>query len=215
MVALYILLGLALLICAILFFPFTYVLKYKNGEFDFYRRFLCFRLPRQTDVLEKIVPALQDANSFLKGNNKKSKGEPAKEPNKKAKRKQTINEILEILSLSGILLARFFKHLVVRVAQFDIKVATGDPASTAIAYGAVNEAVASIWPFIEKAKNIKISKKVKINISCDFFSDSPDADINLSFTLRVWQLISIVLSSAIKHAKNMVERDRKRAYNKK
>ncbi len=204
MIALYILLGLALIICAILFLPYTVILEY-DGDLNITHKASFIKLTPKGGALEKVVPALKQANSFLRGDKPSGKG-----GQKKGTRKQNVDEILEILSLSKLLLQSFFKHLRVRVARFNIKVATGDPATAAIAYGAVNGAVASLYALLEEKKNVKGLGSAQINVWCDFFSDTPDADIKLSFTLRVWQALSIILSSAISHAKNMVEKDKRR-----
>ena len=211
MIALYILLGLALIIGAILLFPYTVVIEH-GEELLLYKRIAFFDLPMKGGgLLDKAVPILKEANSFLKADGKKKSPQKDGATTKQKKRKQEIDEILEVISLSAILLGRFLKYLRVRVCRFNIKVATGDPATAALAYGATNHAVGTIYSLIEDTKNIKNVKRAQINVSCDFFADTPEADIRLEFSLRIWQAIAIVFSSAIKHAKNMVEKDKKRA----
>lgn len=204
MVALYILLGLALLICAVLFFPFTVVLEYSETNLNVYQKILFFKIPFNETTFKKLGSSVRHGNGLLKGKRKA-------EDEKKKKAKKSFDEIMEIISLVRLLLAKFFGYLRIRVARFNIKVATGDPATTAIAYGAVNSAMASVYPFLESSDNVKGLERAEINVCCDFFSNTPDADIKLAFTLRVWQALSIVLSAAIRHAKNMIEKDKKKA----
>lgn len=208
MIALYIILGLALLIGAILLLPYTLVLEYKD-ELKTQSKILFVKLPSKGNILEKAVPILKDANSFLRMDSARSRQSESKEV---PKRKQNMNEILEVLSLTRLLLERFFVHLRVKVARFNITVATGDPATTAIAYGATNQAIASLYSLLEDSKNVKNLKRAQINVGCDFFLDSPTADIKLSLTIRAWQALEIIFSSAIKHARNLVEKDRRKAH---
>jgi len=200
-VALYILLGLALLICAVLFFPFTVVLEYSE-EFRAYLKILFF----------KIHFVKEDAPKHKKKKRSdKKKKKSKKEDEEKPKKKKTVSDILDILSLVKAVLTKFFRYLRVKVARFNIKVATGDPATAAIAYGAVNAAISALYPLLRRSKNIKGVKKAEINVTCDFFSDRPEADIKLSFTLRVWHAFSILFAAIAGYVKNMIKKEKKQA----
>ena len=203
MVALYILLGLALLICAVLYFPFTVVLKYKD-DLNVYLKILFFRI----NFSDK-----SDIKGEGEKKSAKSKKKKKKKKEQKPKKKKTISDILDILSLVKLLLKKFFKYLRIKVARFNIKVATGDPATAAIAYGAVNSALSALYPLLERAKTVKGVKSAEINVTCDFLSDKPEADIMLSFTLRTWHAISILLSAIVSYAKNIAKKDKKASNN--
>ena len=120
--------------------------------------------------------------------------------------KKSMSDILETLQTSLTLikavLGTFFGHLRVRVARFNIKVATPDAAATAIAYGAAYQAVGAIIAVLDQSKNVKGLGNKQINIESDFLSDSPSADVKISFSIRVWQILHVALSallSLIKH----------------
>lgn len=198
MVALYILLGLALLICAILFLPFTMVIKYRD-ELSIYLKILFLRI----DLSSKITSKGGGGKKSPK-KKKKKKGQE-----KKPKKKKSISDILDILSLIGIILKKFFKHLRIKASRFNIKVATGDPATAAIAYGAVNSAMSALYLLLEKSKTVKGVRSAEINVTCDLLSDKPEADILLSFTLRTWHAISILLAAIKGYVKNMIKNDKK------
>lgn len=128
--------------------------------------------------------------------------------------KKSIGEILETLQLSLTLiktvLGKFFGHLRVRVAKFNIKVATADAATTAVAYGAVCQVVSTIIAVLEQAKNINGLSRKEINIESDFVNDTPTADIKVSFSIRVWQILHVALSallSLIKHKLNSAKKN--------
>ena len=203
MIALYILLGIALLLCAILFFPFTVVLEY-DGELRVYQKLLFFKIHFNDKTFLKLGTNVKRGNGLLKTKKKK------KEEEKKKKAKKNFDEILEIISLIKLLLTKFFGYLRVHVYRFNIKVATGSPATAAFAYGAVSQAMSSLYPLLENSKNVKGVKNAEINVTCDFFSDTPEADIKISFTLRIWQALSMLLFAAITHAKNMIKKEKKK-----
>ena len=202
MVALYILLGIALLICAVLFFPFTVVLEYSD-ELKVHLKILFFKI--------HLVGENAPKHTKKKRKGKKKAKSKKKGDGEKPKKKKSISDILDILSLVKLLLTKLFKYLRIKVARFNIKVATGDPATAAIAYGAVNGALSALYPLLERSKNVKGVKKAEINVVCDFFADRPEADIKLSFTLRTWHAISILLSAAIGYAKNTINKEKNKA----
>ena len=120
--------------------------------------------------------------------------------------KKSMSDILETLQTSLTLiksvLGTFFGHLRVRVARFNIKVATPDAATTAIAYGAVCQSVSTIIALLEQTNKVKGLGNKQVNIESDFLGDSPSADVKISFSIRVWQILHVALStllSLIKH----------------
>ena len=83
-----------------------------------------------------------------------------------------------------------------------IRVATGDAATTAIAYGAITQAVNLLFPVLESIKNFSLPKTCDIDIVADFAGEGIEADIEISFALRVWHLFHVAfgaLFSAIGH----------------
>lgn len=118
------------------------------------------------------------------------------------KPKKTIGEIMDIITLvrklAGEVIRRFFKHLRIDVARLRVKVATPDAATTAIAYGAVTQAVNLLLPVLEQVKNFTLPDATELSIEADFLSEAPDIDVKLSFSLRVWHLFDVAFG-ALKH----------------
>lgn len=135
----------------------------------------------------------------------------------KNKEKKTLSDILDVVTLvtkiAKTALGAFWGHLRIDVAKFKIKVATDDAASTAIAYGAVSQAVAYLFEFLKNEKKVKGLKKAQTDISCDFLSDTPEADINISFSLRVWHILHIGLASLIELIKHKINAAKKNENN--
>lgn len=125
---------------------------------------------------------------------------------KKDKPPKTLSEILDVIDLIRKLAATviriFFKHLRIKVARLKIKVATGDAANTAIAYGAITQSVNLLLPILEQVKNFDLPKESDFDIQADFLGESIEADVELSFSLRVWHVFDVAfgaLRTFLKH----------------
>lgn len=129
---------------------------------------------------------------------KKAKKEAEKE-NKTEKPKKSLSEILYIIKLVRALAAKvirkFFGHLRIDIARLKIVVATGDAASTAVAYGAITSAINLLFPVLEEVKNFSLPKETDIDVSVDYLADGIIADIELGFALRVWHLFSVAFGA--------------------
>ena len=133
-----------------------------------------------------------------------------KDAEKGTKKKKTLSDILDIVdlvvSLLKTVLKKFFGHLRVDVKRFKINVATGNPATTAIAYGAASAAISNMLEPLMNNKNVRGLKRADIDISCDFLSDAPSADIHLSFSLRVWQALHIGIAALMTFIKSKLSK---------
>ncbi|MCL2518792.1 MAG: DUF2953 domain-containing protein, partial [Oscillospiraceae bacterium] len=79
-------------------------------------------------------------------------------------------------------------------------VATDDAAKTALLYGAVSQSVVYLLEIIQK--NVKKVKKGRILVVSDFTGTDFDARINITFKLRVWQILSLALKTAFTYIKS-------------
>lgn len=130
---------------------------------------------------------------------KKKEKKSAHKLSREEKPKKTPREILDILSLVRAIVAavvrKFFKHLRIDVARLKIKVATGDAASTAVAYGAITGAVSALLPVLEKVKSFKLPDQKDLSVEADFLGDGCEFDLSLSFSLRVWHVLDVALGA--------------------
>jgi hypothetical protein len=119
-----------------------------------------------------------------------------------AQSKESFGSMLDVISaikdIIFTLLSKFFSHLRVDVAKFHINIATGDAASTAITYGAVCDALLHLFAILEPLKGFELPKTRDISVNADYLSERTTADIKISFSLRVWQIIHIILATFIK-----------------
>ena len=210
--------------CILLFFIFLLSLKATitiaySEELTLFVKVLFFKikiLPKKEKRGPFSMSAAKAARIRKKAEKKAAKKKQAKKEKEykkaqqkeqeKEKDKKSISDILDIISLIRKLVAevirRFFKHLRIDVARLKIKVATGDAASTAIAYGAVTQSVNLLLPVLEEVKNFKLPKMQELDIYADFTADTPTADIMLSFSLRVWHVFDVAfgaLKAFLKH----------------
>lgn len=152
---------------------------------------------------EKIKKKLREKK--LKKNEasrKKAAKKEEEKQNKTEKPKKTLPEILYIIGLVRTLAAKviktFFNHLRIDIAKLKVVVATGDAASTAIAYGAITQAINLLFPILEEVKNFSLPKETDIDVSVDYLSEGITADIKLGFALRVWHVFAVAFGALFK-----------------
>ena len=112
-------------------------------------------------------------------------------------KKGVISEILKTLGISLKITKSAIKHLFgylrVDVAKINVRVATDDAATTAMAYGSVCHAVSALVSAFEDSERVRGFDPSDINISCDYLTDETVADIKILFSVRVWQVASILI----------------------
>lgn len=206
-----ILLFLALLICV----PLTATLVY-DTEFKAYARVLCVRVklfPRKKKKKRgphsmsrrkaaKILAAIEKKKQKKK---EKAKKKQIKKEEKKAKEaeegKKSISEILDtvsdITSLATDALGRFGKRFRVKISVLKITVATPDAAKTAIAYGAIQSALAQLYATLGQAKRFKLPKQSNFALDADFSKEEPSAEIKIHFSFSIFAMIAAAAGAFI------------------
>ncbi len=143
--------------------------------------------------------------ALAKAEAKKQKKEAAKK-----KPKKSMREILDIISMvrsiAAEVIRRFFKHLRIDVARVRVKVATGDAATTAVAYGAACTALNILLPVLCEVKNFSMPHEKDFSVEADFLGDTPTLDVKISFSLRVWHLFSVAFGALGKFLKHLMKK---------
>lgn len=211
---------LALLIAGILLLRATVTIKYLD-EFALTVRvlFLKFRiLPAKERKIDpddysprKFRRIIRKKEKKAEKRRRKAEKKAAKKAKKKAKaeekakrsgkvlvkKKRSLSDIVEIVELVGELLTvfvkRFAKHLRIKVARLHITVASDDAAKTACMYGAVSQGVAYILELLDRVTNLKYKSDSDVYVAVDFSAQKPSADIEISFSMSVGQLLDILL----------------------
>ena len=209
----------ALIVIGIILLFFVFLLSLKATVTIAYReevalsvRVLCLKIPILPKK-EKRYSHAMSAKKARKLREKAAKKEKKKQDAsrqkaiKKAEKKElkknapkkSLSEILDMITmvrkLAATVIRIFFKRLRIDVARLKIKVATGDAATTAIAYGAITQAVNLLLPVLENVKTFDLPKEADFSIEADFLSDAIEADVELSFSLRVWHLFDVAFGA--------------------
>ena len=113
-------------------------------------------------------------------------------------KKKPLGDIISlILALVKTAVSRFAKHLRVRVARLHISVATGDAAKTAITYGMISQSASYIAALLDSTGTLRYPARSDVDIHADYLSEKTAADIEIGFSLCVWQLFDILIRTGI------------------
>ena len=161
---------------------------------------------------EKIKKKLEKKaeKKRLKAEEKKRKKQAKKElAENEPKKKKSLSEILDVIRMITDTAKKsattFFGHLRVDVARLHVNVATGDAATTAIAYGAISEAAFYLFEILEPLDGMSMPAKKDVSINADFLSDSFTADIKISLSIRVWHVFHTAFAALGKLIKHLVK----------
>lgn len=120
---------------------------------------------------------------------------PKKEP-KASEAPMTLTEKLTLIrQLLAALLRATGKHLYLRAARLHIRVATGDAASTAIAYGAVSGGVALILTVLGKFTVLHAAPP-DVAVMADYLGEKSEIDARVVFSMRVGGAVCVLFSVA-------------------
>ncbi|MBQ8345010.1 MAG: hypothetical protein IJY42_01955 [Clostridia bacterium] len=144
----------------------------------------------QKQAEKKKKQKLEKRKKKLEQQRKKKKGIKEKPP-------ITIPEILELIHLTEAVLkalvGSFLKHLRVRVARLRLVIATGDAATTALAYAAVTQAVSVLYPLFDEIPTLRFTKRADIDISLDYAKEDSEVDLRMDFSLRLCHILGMLL----------------------
>ncbi len=208
---------LILLIAGVLLLRATVTIKYRD-EVTLTLRVLFFNL-RLLPAKEKKPPRLRDytparfrrmlkkkrrkaEKKRLKAK-KKAEKKAAKKALKKSqkqmpghqssKKRDLLENIELVKALVEVFCKRFAKHLRVTVARLKITVASDEAAKTAYMYGAVSQSVAYLTEVLDRITNLRYTNDAELGVLVDFSETKPTADIDISVSMRVWQLLDVLL----------------------
>lgn len=215
MIALYILLGLLLLIAAILLTPTAITIEYQD---DIRLSFSVFGIrlwkhpkpPKKIKISDYTPRALAKKKRKEEKRNKRlqKKKQKKKAATPTAKKSKTLLQNLSsIRRLSSIVLARTSKHLRIEARRLIITVGSEDAAKTAILFGAVNQAAIALLECLKQNGNLKQTHRSRIAVRADFEAEKTTADIKLIFTLRVWHLLDILFRTVKQWAKSKSQKN--------
>ena len=184
MIPLIIILSVAAFIVLLLFIPISVHIKY-DGDF-FVKLKIAGIKAYEVEPKEDIKETKPDTE-----NDKKAKKQTEKAFDKLKKKHGFAGAVREIFILIKAVLQRLkgsLKHIAVRRLCLDIRVASGDAATTAIEYGAVCAAVYPVLTLIDGIANVKMKN---INVFSDFNSGGSHFGFSVVVRVRIIYLIVI------------------------
>lgn len=151
--------------------------------------------------------ALKKAKTKSEKKKKKDAAKAKKKADKaagKAKPKKPIGDTIDMIKdLVAVAVMRFAKHLRIRVARLHIAVGTGDAASTAILYGAIAPAVACIAAYLDSTSTLRHPARSDVDIHADYLSEKMQIDIEIGFSICVWQLFDVLFRTGFRLTKHL------------
>lgn len=141
---------------------------------------------------------------------KKNALKAAKKAAKKAKKEQkkhlfaegkqekmTLTEkLILVRGLTAAVIRKTNRKLRLHAARLHIRVATGDAAKTAVLYGAVCQTLSYLLAALDRVTRLKATEP-DVSVTADYLADKPSADIKLEFSIRLWNVITILLSATL------------------
>ena len=195
-IALYILLGIALLIVLILSIRGSVHIVYEN-DLKVYFKVLFFKFWLFPEG--KIKFDLKKYEKILKGK-KESPTAIIKELGEETQKNSLVENIKLIAQLVSSLLHFCAPYMRVKLANLHIKVASSDAAKTAILYGAVSAATACLIDNIDEFTKLHKLKRKSVIIEPDFLSDRTEAKINISLSISVFGAIATAIKMILKYS---------------
>ena len=113
--------------------------------------------------------------------------------------KLTLRDKLALLrAICAVLIRRTNKHLHLHAARLHVRVATGDPATTAIAYGAISQSVAYLLAGLDRITHLHAAPP-DVGVTADFLAERSEIRADVTFSIRVWGLIATAVPALLAH----------------
>lgn len=182
MIALYIILGIALLISLILLLRVKLIISY-DDSLVVYLRILFFKIR----LLPSKPKKTKKRKKSKKSKSKKQDTESKEDANTEKKKEES--PVSKLWALRKILLhtiEKFLGKLHFKLVKLRIVIASENAASTALLYGATTQGVSYLIEALDNISNVDIEKRSDISVRCDFTSQKS------SFEGKVVLYISVV-----------------------
>lgn len=141
---------------------------------------------------------------------KKRKAGKAKQPGQKKlnfeKIKLTVQQLTEYIRLAVVSMGKLSRQLTIRRLQIHAVVATGDAASTAVAFGSAAAALNLLLPWLEQRLRIK---KQDIAVDCAFEQQQSTVEFDIEIWALVVQLLFVAARAGLQFWKLYQENQEK------
>ena len=221
MIALFILLAIAITVFLVLMLNCGLRIRYQNEDWS-----ACLTIcgipilrypkkPKKVKISDYTPRKIKKRREKLKRRQERLNQKKQEQKNKKASAKSKKEEpkkepsLIEKIGAIRRLLVPLAQHGIKRVRivadRVRIVVSSDDAAKTAILYGAITAATASLFELLNQFKRVDRHKNSELSVIADFTSGECSVDIDILLSLRLWQLIEILLKAFIAYAKSKEE----------
>lgn len=203
MTAIYIILGVLWLLALLALLPSSLTLKYRE-ELEIEAKVIGKRIRLYPKSRKKTENAHTPPKKKPKRVSKKTSKDSAVSEKKKSVL-ETLGLIKEILAT---VIPKTAKRVKITSTRIIVNVGSDDAAKTALLFPAVNGAVLALVTYLDNKNKFTGLDRSNIAVRADFLSNKLTADIEISFSLRLWHIAEILLAAALKYTiqKSMNER---------
>ncbi len=136
----------------------------------------------------------------------KQKKAPSGRPPKKRDLGGTLKHLRKLLTL---LIAKTAGYARLRIDRLIITVGSEDAAKTAVLFGAVNQAAILLLELPAATHKPVCGRRSRISVKPDFTATECTADLSLSLSLRVWQMVVLLFHALCGYLKSKTIRTQK------
>ena len=137
-------------------------INYKEYTYEKHQKRLRKKYQAYLKKLEK--KRIKSEKKAQKKAERKAETAEQKKARKNAPKRSVADWIDIAVGVLAMFFNKFFRHLHIKVARLKVNVATGDAASTAIAYGAIVQSVAYLIEMLDRITNVDGLKKAEIEV---------------------------------------------------
>ncbi|MBQ8510710.1 MAG: DUF2953 domain-containing protein [Clostridia bacterium] len=147
---------------------------------------------RKAEAREAAKKAAAEEKKAAKKHDKQVKSTKAQTiPPEEKPERDILGLIGKITRVAKVAIARFGHHLRFDLGKLVIIVASPDAATTAVQYGAIVGAVQCLLTALYEHDRVKTTNKTEIRVEPDFTSEKLTADIDISFSFRIWNFFDL------------------------
>ena len=208
-IILYVLIALLILLILLMFLRVKIRILY-DGDFSVILKVLFVKI----NIFPKIVKKVR-VRDYTPARIKKRQEKAKKKAEKKKAGKESRSEekksllgygdvgtlLSAVREIVTVLFKYFFRYLRVDVSKLVIRVSADDAFKTSILYGIIYQSVAYLLALLGKFMNINAKRKSLIDVKADFLTGKTAADIDITFSIVVWQALFMLLKTMMVYLK--------------
>ncbi len=217
MTALWILCGIAAVVCLILLIPIGIELRY-DGEITLCVRaaFLRFRLiPKRRKKIRLSSFSKKRYEKMLAKEKKKNEKKPSARSSRAAKHRAADQksgdgvkktslaaDLWELRDIMLDIFGDFFRKIHTKCLRIHLSIGASDAASCALLYGAASQFTAYALELVRSRTQLKCREDVVLD--ADFTSEETRCDIRLCFGVRVCNVLASILRLGVAYFRKMI-----------